>query len=175
MKKQIILCCATLALISTSAFFSSCSKTTTTTPITTNPSTTLDLNSWTVDGVLHKMSLYGSGWASTDFAPRFGIFEYSASNPTEECSMNFTQQPTKTGNYTIEQYTKVHLKQITGDFVGLIVRHNDKDYYSISTSGICALTVNGKDIVIVLKDAVLQEAGASNTIKVSAHMKCTWK
>jgi hypothetical protein len=176
MKKTIILCFIGATLLSTSILFSSCSKKSTTTT-TTTPTSTLAENSWTVDGVLYKMSAFGYGWASTNFAPRFGLTDYTTvQGSTETIEMNFVEQPTINGAYTIETYTKVHLQQITsGKIVGMQVMHNNEIYYSTSTSGTANLSINGRNIIATLTDVILTDLNTNKTIKVSAHFKCTWK
>jgi hypothetical protein len=176
MKKVTIICSMAVALFTSALFLSSCSKkAATTTNTTTTPTTTLAANTWTVDGTLYKLSLYGNGWASTDFAPRYGVSDYSSQGNVEQLEINFLAQPTTSGDYTIEEYRKVHLRTITGQFVGMSVQHNNKQYESISASGKVNLVVNGKDIVATLKDVILTEVGGSTTIKVSAHVPIIWK
>jgi hypothetical protein len=177
MKKVTIICSMAVALFTSALFLSSCSKkaTSTSTTTTTTNTTTLAANTWTVDGITYKLSLYGNGWASTDFAPRYGISDYTSQTNVEQLEINFLAQPTTSGDYTIEEYRKVHLRTITGQFVGVTVQHNNKQYESTSASGKINLTVNGKDMVAKLKDITLTEVGGSATIKVSAHVPILWK
>jgi hypothetical protein len=176
MRKQILISALAITFLSTIMLISSCTKPANPTPAP-NPivNSNLALNTWTVDGKLFTMSAFGSGWASTNFASRFGLTDYTTTNPvTQSIEINFLQAPNTTKDYTIDQYSKVHLEQITGDFVGLTVRYNDKTYQSISTSGKANITVNGKENVIILKDVLLQELLTTSTIKVSAHIKAVW-
>jgi hypothetical protein len=139
--------------------------------------TTLEVNSWTIDGKLYKLSAYGFGWASTDFSPRAGWTFYSN---TEKSSVevSFLTKPVPAGTHTIENYADVHLNKvrdtkITGNKVGILATLNNNTYQSVAGKGTISVSTTKEKTSIVFKDIVLKDILSTKTITVSSNLEYT--
>jgi hypothetical protein len=165
-----------LLTIATGLLLTNCgSKTEDPTPATDN--TTLAANTWKVNDALYKLSLYGAGWASTDFSPEYGLTDYTTDTKSSKTiGITFLEKPTASGTYTIEGYDEVHLnkvrtQKITGQKLGIRISDNGGTVYHkslMNNGGTAEITVSGNKFKAVFKKVTLTgQSPTTGTVVVS--------
>jgi hypothetical protein len=167
---------AIIYLIIATFLFASCNKSEDPNPANASTKSDLELNSWSIDGKLFKLSAYGFGWASTDFSPRAG-WQYYSNTDKSSVEISFLAKPVPSGKHTVENYRDVHLNKvrdnkITGNKVGITLSFNNNTYESLLGGEITVEIVKDKTN-ITFKDVVVSDIITKKTVKVSANLQYT--
>ncbi len=167
------------SILLTGIICTSCSKKDDSPVPSTPNSATLAVNSWSFDGSVSKLSVYGFGWASTDFSPRAGWTDFTTNaKESRAIEISILSKPLAAGKYTVELYTDVHLNKnrpvkLTGNKVGIIAQIGPTSYESIAAAGDLDVSISGGKTNLVFKNVTLKQSGGTKTIIAAGNLQYT--